>query len=197
MDFEISARAEDYLGASACPSMDKPTSYGRRAGLRRPSGEYWPKAGNVHGVPPVVEELKGGGPASAGLWNLFLAGRRGAAARPVGPRLRPAGRGEPGPLRGWNWPPGGRLNCAAAGHPATWRCCTCSARPAQKERWLAPLLRGEIRSGLSRWTEGPRWPARDASNIRTRIERDGDEYRGHRAASWWTNRGRWTRAAGS
>jgi acyl-CoA dehydrogenase len=56
----------------------------------------------------------------------------------------------------------------------------------QKERWLYPLLRGELRSAFS-MTE-PETPGSDPTQLRTRAVRDGDGYvlNGHK---WFTSNG--------
>ena len=54
----------------------------------------------------------------------------------------------------------------------------------QKDRWLAPLMNGDIRSAFL-MTE-PAVASSDATNIETRIERDGDHYVLN-GVKWWSS----------
>ena len=64
----------------------------------------------------------------------------------------------------------------------------------QKERWLEPLLDGRDPVGFA-MTE-PDVASSDATNIATRIERDGDEYVIN-GRKWWTSGAMPTRGASS
>jgi acyl-CoA dehydrogenase len=133
-------------------------------------------AGDPWGTPPIVEELKTAA-RRQGLWNLFLPGEHGGGLTNLqyaplaeitgrSPRLAPEA-----------------LNCSA---PDTGNMEVLAefGTPQQQDRWLTPLLDGEIRSAFC-MTE-PEVASSDASNIGTRIERDGDEYviNGHK---WWSS----------
>lgn len=133
------------------------------------------QAPGPHLQPPIVEDLKAEA-QRRGLWNLFLpdaehgAGLTNAEYAPLAEIL-------------------GRTKIAS-------EACNCSApdtgnmevlhdfgTPAQQERWLRPLLDGEIRSAFA-MTE-PDVASSDATNIAMRIERDGDDYVLN-GRKWWT-----------
>ena len=59
------------------------------------------------------------------------------------------------------------------------------ATPEQQERWLKPLLAGDIRSAFA-MTE-PAVASSDATNIEARIERDGNQGYVINARKWWTS----------
>jgi acyl-CoA dehydrogenase len=117
-------------------------------------------------APPVVAELQAEA-RRRGLWNLFLPGGHGAGLTNLqyAPLAEITGR-SPGlaPVA---------LNCAAP-DTGNMELLARFGSPAQRERWLAPLLDGRIRSAFA-MTE-PAVASSDATNIATRIERDGDEY---------------------
>jgi acyl-CoA dehydrogenase len=123
---------------------------------------------------PVVRELREEARAR-GLWNLFLPGEHGAGLTNLqyAPLAEITGRSvQLAPAV---------LNCAA---PDTGNAEVLAqfGTQAQRERWLAPLLSGEIRSAFA-MTE-PAVASSDATNIATRIERDGDEYVVN-GRKWW------------
>jgi acyl-CoA dehydrogenase len=125
--------------------------------------------GGHHSYPPIMDKLKAVA-REKGLWNLFL------------PHLKP---GEPGTkLSNVDYAPISEqlgkvgfasevLNCSAP-DTGNMEILHLYGSERVKERWLAPLLEGEIRSAFA-MTE-PAVASSDATNISLRIERDGDHY---------------------
>ncbi|MBC7995226.1 MAG: acyl-CoA dehydrogenase family protein [Rhizobacter sp.] len=138
--------------------------------INRAKGNQW------NPTHEVMDGLKAKAKA-AGLWNMFLpASQLGAGLSNV----------EYAPL------------CEIMGrYPLTSESMNCSApdtgnmellerygTAAHKEKWLKPLLAGEIRSGFA-MTE-PDVASSDATNIQSRIVRDGDHYVIN-GRKWWTS----------
>jgi acyl-CoA dehydrogenase len=129
--------------------------------------EQMREAGDPHFHPPIIEDLKREARAR-GLWNLFLPDPEhgaGLSVQEYAPLAEITGRSpELAPEA---------LNCSAP-DTGNMEILHMFGTPEQQQRWLHPLLEGEIRSCFS-MTE-PDVASSDARNIRTRIERDGDEY---------------------
>ncbi|HEY7565341.1 MAG TPA: acyl-CoA dehydrogenase family protein [Acidimicrobiia bacterium] len=129
--------------------------------------EQMGSSGDPHHFPPVIEQLKKEA-RSLGLWNLFLPDAEVGAGLTVSeyaPLAEITGRSP-------HLAPEA-LNCSAP-DTGNMEILHMFGTPEQKQRWLAPLLEGEIRSCFS-MTE-PDVASSDATNISTRIEQRGDEY---------------------
>ncbi len=149
---ELRERLELFMDEHIYPNEDR---------FFRESMEMGPWA-----VWPVIEELK---PLArdAGLWNLFLAsGRHGAGLTNLeyAPLCEVMGRSHLAPEV---------FNCSAP-DTGNMEVLARYGTPEQQDRWLTPLLAGEIRSSFA-MTE-PAVASSDATNIQSSIVRDGDEY---------------------
>lgn len=174
MDLGPSVRAQEYL-AKLAQFMDEhvyPAEPVYAAQRRELAAE-----GNLHHLPAVVEELKVIA-RSQGLWNLFLPDcsdpEHGLSVLDYAHLAEITGRSiEIAPEA---------LNCSAP-DTGNMEVLHMFGTVEQQQRWLQPLLDGRIRSGFA-MTE-PGVASSDATNISTRIERDGDEYV-ISGRKWWT-----------
>src|SRR6476660_7298163 len=169
VDFEFSRRSREYGGRLAAFMDEHIYPNEERFYAQLQEGDHWEE-------PALLEELKAKARA-AGLWNLFLPDSRhgaGLSNLDYAPLCEMMGR--------VRWSPE-VFNCSA---PDTGNMETLEryGTPEQKKRWLEPLLAGEIRSAFA-MTE-PRVASSDATNIETRIVRDGDEYVIN-GRKWWSS----------
>jgi len=133
-------------------------------------------SGDPHFHPPVLEELKDEA-RRRGLWNLFHPDPRFGAGLT---NLEYAPLAE---IMGHTHIASEATNCSA---PDTGNMEVLSqfGSPDQQERWLRPLLDGDIRSAFA-MTE-PDVASSDATNISLRMERDGGEWVLN-GRKWWTS----------
>ncbi|MEU7981296.1 acyl-CoA dehydrogenase family protein [Micromonospora sp. NPDC049081] len=134
-------------------------------------------AGDPWARPPVLDELKAEA-RRRGLWNLFLPDPRygaGLTNLQYAPLAELTGRSP-------HLAPEA-VNCAAP-DTGNMELLAEFGSEAQRDRWLTPLLAGEIRSAFC-MTE-PEVASSDATNIATRIVRDGDHYVVN-GRKWWSS----------
>jgi acyl-CoA dehydrogenase len=134
------------------------------------------RAGTPFRTPAVMATLKAQA-RERGLWNLFLPDEKHGAGLSVldyAPVAELSGRSIALAPEA--------MNCAAP-DTGNMELLAMFATPEQSKQWLEPLLAGEIRSCFS-MTE-PAVASSDATNIATRIERDGDDYV-ITGRKWWS-----------
>ncbi len=166
---EYIARVSDFMDKHIFPNLDTFTQ-------QHEAGDRWVTPQIVHDLKAIAK--------SEGLWNMFM------------PPHAETDEGEwqgPG-LTNMEYAPLAELmgrvswasevfNCSAP-DTGNMEVLKRYGTQAQKEQWLRPLMAGEIRSAFL-MTE-PDVASSDATNIETRIERDGDEYVIN-GRKWWSS----------
>ena len=169
MNFDFSPKVQELRGRLLA-FMDEHV-YPNEALFRQQIGE-----GDRWSPPAILEELKPKARAQ-GLWNLFLPDSNcgaGLTNLEYAPLCEIMGRSPMAPEV---------FNCSAP-DTGNMEVLVRYGTEEQKERWLKPLLAGEIRSCFS-MTE-PDVASSDATNIRSTIRRDGDEYVIN-GRKWWSS----------
>ncbi len=183
MDFDYSPRTKE-LQAKLLAFFDahiypNEKAYHDEIEANTAAGKRWTPLQTIEKLKPIAQK--------AGLWNLWLPrdtaeiagfggdplfGGAGLTNQEYAPLAEVMGRVP------WS---GEVFNCSA---PDTGNMETIAryGSPALRERWLKPLLRGEIRSAFA-MTE-PDVASSDATNIATRVIREGNEYVIN-GRKWW------------
>ncbi|WP_020407372.1 acyl-CoA dehydrogenase family protein [Hahella ganghwensis] len=170
MDFEHSARAQSYIKRVRAFVRERivPAEEAYYAHLSAP-GQTWTQ-------PPVMEELKAEA-KKEGLWNLFL------PEEEYGPGLTTLEYAPLAEEMGYSFIAPEVFNCSAP-DTGNMEVLARYGSSEQQERWLKPLLEGEIRSAFA-MTE-PEVASSDATNMQGTIVADGDDVIIN-GKKWWTS----------
>jgi acyl-CoA dehydrogenase len=168
MDFELSDRCKDFR-ERLLAFMDE-----RVHPAEQVYEEQLREAGDPPAQPAVMEELKREA-RERGLWNMFHPDER------FGAGLTNCDYAPLAEILGRSHIASEACNCSAP-DTGNMEVLTQFGTPEQQDRWLRPLLDGEIRSAFA-MTE-PDVASSDATNIALRIERDGDAYVLN-GRKWW------------
>jgi acyl-CoA dehydrogenase len=170
MDFTYDARTEELRAELAAFLRDHVLPAEHHFHDPRPDGDPW-------GRPAVMAELRAEA-RRRGLWNLFL------PHSPLGAGLSNLQYAPLAELTGHSpLVAPEALNCQPP-DTGNMELLAMFATAEQRERWLTPLLEGEIKSAIC-MTE-PDVASADAANIATRARREGDHYVVD-GRKWWTS----------
>ena len=179
MDFDYSPKTKD-LQARLLKFMDEhiypaEAEVARELAANTQAGKRWTPLATIENLKPKAQ--------AAGLWNLFLPVDTAEASGYQGAGLTNQEYAPLAEIMGRVLWASEVFNCSA---PDTGNMETIAryGDEANKARWLKPLLEGKIRSAFA-MTE-PAVASSDATNIETRIERQGDEYVIN-GRKWWTS----------
>ncbi len=182
MDFSYSPRTQElqqrlqaFMDAHVYPAEP---AYWAEIQANTAAGKRWTPLQTIDALKPKAR--------AAGLWNLFLPPR----AESHGPDTSGLGAG----LSNQEYAPLAEIMGAVPWASEVFNCSAPDTgnmevfarygTPEHHQRWLKPLLAGEIRSAFA-MTE-PAVASSDATNIESRIERQGDEYVIN-GRKWWTS----------
>ena len=177
MDFDYSPKTKE-LQAKLLQFMDdyiypNESAYKDELAANTAAGKRWSALNTIENLKPKAQ--------AAGLWNLFLPVDSAAASGYEGAGLTNQEYAPLAEIMGRVPWASEVFNCSA---PDTGNMETIAryGDDANKARWLKPLLDGKIRSAFA-MTE-PDVASSDATNLETRIERQGDEYVIN-GRKWW------------
>jgi len=169
---ELQARLTQFMDEHVYPAVKELAA---ELAANTTAGKRWTPLKTIENLKPKAQ--------AAGLWNLFLPVDTAEASGYHGAGLTNQEYAPLAEIMGRVLLASEVFNCSA---PDTGNMETIAryGSEAIKAEWLTPLLEGRIRSGFA-MTE-PEGASSDATNITTRIERDGNDYV-ITGRKWWTS----------